>query len=151
MRMQHHVVGRAGDLVKVPGGVSTVDQPQLPQSLNFAGFETHIALSFYFHSYRWAYFWKGILKTSPDENADLCYTASLAVTVGYLAKSKGNADLEYKAARYSSTTINAVQSILNRGSKTNYASILPVITTLGIYNASIHNQSPLPFIAISLL
>jgi len=136
MRMQQHCVGRTGGLIRVPGGFRTLGQPQVPQPLSLAGFEDQIAFSFYFHTYRWAYFWQGILRSSPLENADLCYKASLAVAIGYLGKTKGDTKLESKSIELSSVTVSAVQCTLNRGSKLDFAGLLAVITTLGLYNAS---------------
>merc|ERR1712093_549603 len=54
MRMQQHFVGRGGGLIRAPGGVSTLERPEVPRSLSLAGFEGQIAFSFYFRDYRWA-------------------------------------------------------------------------------------------------
>lgn len=135
MRMQQHFVGRGGGLIRAPGGVSTLERPEVPRSLSLAGFEGQIAFSFYFRDYRWAYFWQGILQTSPVGNTDLSYKASLAVATGYLGKAKKDLDLESKATELSSVAVKAVQFTLDRGLKSDFPGLLAVITALGVYNA----------------
>ena len=137
MRMQHHFVGRTGGVTKARGGVSTLNPPQVPQQLSLVGFEGQIAFSFYFHDYRWAYFWQGILRSIPVGNADLSHKASLAVATGYLGKARRDLNLETKATELSSIAIKAVQLTLNRGSKSDFPGLLAVITALGVYNVSV--------------
>lgn len=140
MRMQQHFVGRGGGLIRAPGGVSTLERPEVPRSLSLAGFEGQIAFSFYFRDYRWAYFWQGILQTSPVGNTDLSYKASLAVATGYLGKAKKDLDLESKATELSSVAVKAVQFTLDRGLKSDFPGLLAVITALGVYNYVVDNK-----------
>merc|ERR1712093_712280 len=140
MRMQQHFVGRGGGLIRAPGGVSTLERPEVPRSLSLAGFEGQIAFSFYFRDYRWAYFWQGILQTSPVGNTDLSYKASLAVATGYLVKAKKDLDLESKATELSSVAVKAVQFTLDRGLKSDFPGLLAVITALGVYNYVVDNK-----------
>ncbi|KAH7325598.1 hypothetical protein B0I35DRAFT_420813 [Stachybotrys elegans] len=132
--MQHHVIGHSGRLVKLPGGANTLGRPQVPQELNLAGFQDHIAFTFYFQRYRWAYFWQGIIRVSPADSSDLHYTASRAVVLGYLAKMNHDRELEMKAVQLSSQAVSGIQNMINNGSIPEQASILSAISAMGVYN-----------------
>jgi predicted deacylase len=102
--------------------------------MSLEGFEDQVAFSFYFHSYRWAYFWRGIIRASPLGNADLCYKASLAAAMGYLANTRQSPGLQMKATELSSHTVAAVHSVISRGSKAEAAGMLNVLAAMGVYN-----------------
>jgi hypothetical protein len=136
--MQHHIIGQSGNLVRVPGGVSTLRTASVPLTLDLDGFQDHVAFSFYFHSYRWAHFWRGIMRATPCDGADLHYVASSAFAIGYLAKVKGDANLAIRAAQLSSRAVTAVQIALSQGTKHEVASMLGTVAAMGVYNVHTH-------------
>jgi hypothetical protein len=121
-------------LVRFPGATNNTGHPQVPQELDLVGFQDHIAFTFYFQRYRWAYFWKGIIQVSPVDSSDLHYTASRAVVLGYLAKMNRDPELAMKAVQLSSQAVVGVQKTIDNGSLAEQAKVLSAISAMGIYN-----------------
>ncbi|KAH8893105.1 hypothetical protein GQ53DRAFT_123107 [Thozetella sp. PMI_491] len=140
LRMQHHVVDQSRGLVRVPGGVSAIAPPIRPQELSLVGFEDQIASSFYFSSYRWAYFWRPIMRLAPEGSADPFFKASSAVTLGYLAKVKHVPELTRKATELSTCAVNWVRRAVSDGSRAETAGMLTAIGALGIYNYAVEQK-----------
>lgn len=132
--MRNNTVDSSGQLVKVPGSISTLTQRHVPQQLSMDGFQDQIAFSHYFHSYRWAYFWRPLMRITADGRNDVMYKASLAVALGYLAKQKDNTELLHQAHCMYSKSVDQVQLTLSRGSKVDSSRIPAIIGALGIYN-----------------
>jgi hypothetical protein len=132
--MQHHIISQGGELTRLPGGVSTLGPPQPPRELSLVGFRDAMAFSFFFHTHRWAFFWRPILRWIPDGSNDPIYKASLAVSLGYMAREKGNPILQQQATELCSGAVNTVQNTLAKGSKSDSARMTRVVAALGIYN-----------------
>lgn len=135
LRVQHHIIDYKGELFKVPGRISIVNPPPLPQYISLIGFQEHIAFSFFFNSYRWAHFWRPLLKSTPGGSSDLIYKASLAVALGYMAKIKKSSELVKQAIELNSYAVNQVREIVTRGSKADLVRMIPIVVgALSIYN-----------------
>ncbi|ORY66202.1 uncharacterized protein BCR38DRAFT_473486 [Pseudomassariella vexata] len=96
LRIQNHVIGTdAGGsqrLVRATGSTSTLKQGP-PSELSLIAFQEQMAFSHFFSTYRWAHFWRPIMKTAePDGGAAVDYTWAVERSLG-LAHNQGVAQI----------------------------------------------------------
>ncbi|PSR84254.1 hypothetical protein BD289DRAFT_368856 [Coniella lustricola] len=117
-----------------------------PPTLNLTAFQEHMAFSYFFSTYGWAYFWKPFLQLAREN--DLAPTAShlcsLALAYGHMGLGHGNTHLKSMGLELYGRSLREVQGLLSKGVsvKQDLARLCVPIIILGMYSVYlrlIHN------------
>jgi hypothetical protein len=109
-----------------------------PPEMNLSAFQEHMAFSYFFATYGWAYFWKPFLHLARD--ADLAPTASrmcsLALAYGHMGTNHADKNLKSTGLELYGQSLREVQSLLTRGTgaRTELAQLCVPIVILGMYS-----------------
>lgn len=111
-----------------------------PSELNLSAFQEHMAFSYFFATYGWAYFWKPFLQLAREN--DLAPTAShtctLALAYGHMGMGHGDKALKSMGLEYYGRSMREVQALLTRGAgaeaRTQLARLCVPIVILGMYS-----------------
>ncbi|KAH8753019.1 hypothetical protein F5883DRAFT_432810 [Diaporthe sp. PMI_573] len=112
-----------------------------PPEMNLSAFQEHMAFSYFFATYGWAYFWKPFLHLARD--ADLAPTASrmcsLALAYGHMGTNHADKNLKSTGLELYGQSLREVQSLLTRGTgaRTELAQLCVPIVILGMYSFAI--------------
>lgn len=113
-----------------------------PPELNLSAFQEHMAFSYFFATYGWAYFWKPFLQLAREN--DLAPTAShmcsLALAYGHMGIGHGDQSLKSNGLEFYVRSLGEVQALLSRGAeaKTELARLCVPIVILGMYSVRSH-------------
>lgn len=140
--------GGYGGGYKILGGTAHEQQQQqqqqarrrleLPSEMNLTAFQEHMAFSYFFATYGWAYFWKPFLHLARE--TDLAPTASrmcsLALAYGHMGTGHADKSLKSMGLELYGRSLREVQSLLTRGpgAKTELAQLCVPIVILGMYS-----------------
>lgn len=120
-----------------------------PPEMNLTAFQEHMAFSYFFATYGWAYFWKPFLHLAKE--TDLAPTASrmcsLALAYGHMGTNHADKTLKSTGLELYGRSLREVQSLLTRGTgaKTELAQLCVPIVILGMYSVRlVHTTSPRP-------
>lgn len=106
--------------------------------MNLSAFQEHMAFSYFFATYGWAYFWKPFLHLARE--TDLAPNASrmcsLALAYGHMGISKGDARLKSTGLELYGKTLREVQSSLSKGveARSELARLCVPVVILGMYS-----------------
>lgn len=106
--------------------------------LNLSAFQEHMAFSYFFATYGWAYFWKPFLQLAREN--DLAPTAShmcsLALAYGHMGIGHGDQNLKSNGLEFYVRSLGEVQALLSRGAeaRTELARLCVPIVILGMYS-----------------
>jgi hypothetical protein len=109
-----------------------------PPEMNLSAFQEHMAFSYFFATYGWAYFWKPFLHLARE--TDLAPTASrmcsLALAYGHMGTNHADKSLKSTGLELYGRSLREVQSLLTRGTgaKTELAQLCVPIVILGMYS-----------------
>lgn len=109
-----------------------------PPEMNLTAFQEHMAFSYFFATYGWAYFWKPFLHLARE--TDLAPTASrmcsLALAYGHMGTNHADKSLKSTGLELYGRSLREVQSLLTRGpgGKTELAQLCVPIVILGMYS-----------------
>lgn len=109
-----------------------------PPELNLSAFQEHLAFSYFFATYGWAYFWKPFLQLAREN--DLAPTAShmcsLALAYGHMGIGHGDTSLKSMGWELYGRSLREVQTLLSRGAeaKAELARLCVPIVILGMYS-----------------
>lgn len=112
-----------------------------PPEMNLTAFQEHMAFSYFFATYGWAYFWKPFLHLARE--TDLAPTASrmcsLALAYGHMGTNHADKTLKSTGLELYGRSLREVQSLLTRGTggKTELAQLCVPIVILGMYSFAI--------------
>ncbi|KAI3395259.1 hypothetical protein diail_1612 [Diaporthe ilicicola] len=113
----------------------------LPSEMNLTAFQEHMAFSYFFATYGWAYFWKPFLHLARE--TDLAPTASrmcsLALAYGHMGTNHADKSLKSMGLELYGRSLREVQALLTRGAgaKTELAQLCVPIVILGMYSFAI--------------
>lgn len=136
--------GAYGGGYKILGGTAHDQQHQArrrldpPPEMNLTAFQEHMAFSYFFATYGWAYFWKPFLSLARE--TDLAPTASrmcsLALAYGHMGTGNSDKSLKSMGLELYGRSLREVQSLLTRGpgAKTELAQLCVPIVILGMYS-----------------
>lgn len=111
-----------------------------PPELNLTAFQEHMAFSYFFATYGWAYFWKPFLQLAREN--DLAPTAShmcsLALAYGHMGIGHADKSLKSMGLELYGKSLREVQTLLTRGAeaKVELARLCVPIVILGMYSVS---------------
>ncbi|KUI64206.1 Transcriptional regulatory protein moc3 [Cytospora mali] len=109
--------------------------------MNLSAFQEHMAFSYFFATYGWAYFWKPFLHLARE--TDLAPNASrmcsLALAYGHMGISKGDKRLKSTGLELYGKTLREVQSSLSKGveARAELARLCVPVVILGMYSFAI--------------
>ncbi|ROW04847.1 hypothetical protein VMCG_04729 [Cytospora schulzeri] len=109
--------------------------------MNLSAFQEHMAFSYFFATYGWAYFWKPFLHLARE--TDLAPNASrmcsLALAYGHMGISKGDKRLKSTGLELYGKTLREVQSSLSKGveARSELARLCVPVVILGMYSFAI--------------
>lgn len=111
--------------------------PSPAPEMNLTAFQEHMAFSYFFATYGWAYFWKPFLHLARE--TDLAPNASrmcsLALAYGHMGISKGDQRLKSTGLELYGKTLREVQSSLSKGVEARELAQLCVpVIILGMYS-----------------
>ncbi|KAJ4419586.1 hypothetical protein N0V82_004889 [Gnomoniopsis sp. IMI 355080] len=112
-----------------------------PPELNLTAFQEHMAFSYFFATYGWAYFWKPFLQLAREN--DLAPTAShmcsLALAYGHMGIGHADKSLRSMGLELYGKSLREVQTLLTRGAeaKVELARLCVPIVILGMYSFAI--------------
>lgn len=90
-----------------------------PPELNLTAFQEHMAFSYFFATYGWAYFWKPFLQLARE--TDLAPTAShmcsLALAYGHMGNGHADKSLKSMGLELYGRSLREVQTLLTRGAE----------------------------------
>lgn len=150
--------GGTGDGYKILGGAAHEHhhrQQQArrrldpPSEMNLTAFQEHMAFSYFFATYGWAYFWKPFLHLARE--TDLAPTASrmcsLALAYGHMGTNHADKSLKSMGLELYGQSLREVQSLLTRGrgAKTQLAQLCVPIVILGMYSVCCWSTHPVPY------
>lgn len=133
-----------GGFYKILGGTAHEQQQQarrrfnLSPEMNLTAFQEHMAFSYFFATYGWAYFWKPFLHLARE--TDLAPTASrmcsLALAYGHMGTGHADKSLKSMGLELYGRSLREVQALLTRGAvaKTELAQLCVPIVILGMYS-----------------
>ncbi|KAK2598809.1 hypothetical protein N8I77_012196 [Diaporthe amygdali] len=136
-----------GGFYKILGGTAHEQQQQarrrfnLSPEMNLTAFQEHMAFSYFFATYGWAYFWKPFLHLARE--TDLAPTASrmcsLALAYGHMGTGHADKSLKSMGLELYGRSLREVQALLTRGAvaKTELAQLCVPIVILGMYSFAI--------------
>ncbi|KAH8675567.1 hypothetical protein BX600DRAFT_535029 [Xylariales sp. PMI_506] len=143
LRMQNHVVmlGPQGNqqLVRVPGGVSTLQGP--PSEMSMDAFQEQMAFTYFFSTYRWGHLWRPLMQTTKKADfTGAAYTPSVALAYGYMGLSQGEEHLRAKSMVLYGQAIREVQSYVDGMSQENLPRLITAVLVLTMYEYVIENK-----------
>lgn len=106
--------------------------------LNLSAFQEHMAFSYFFATYGWAYFWKPFLQLAREN--DLAPTAShmcsLALAYGHMGLGHSDKTLKSMGLELYGRSMREVQTLLSRGAeaRAELARLCVPIVILGMYS-----------------
>ncbi|CAN8101225.1 unnamed protein product [Discula destructiva] len=109
--------------------------------MNLTAFQEHIAFSYFFATYGWAYFWKPFLQLAREN--DLAPTAShmcsLALAYGHMGIGHADKSLKSMGLELYGRSLREVQTLLTRGAeaRVELARLCVPIVILGMYSFAI--------------
>ncbi|KAI7784994.1 hpp family protein [Diaporthe eres] len=142
--------GGSGGGYRILGGTAHEHEQQqqqarrrldMPPEMNLTAFQEHMAFSYFFATYGWAYFWKPFLSLARE--TDLAPTASrmcsLALAYGHMGTGHSDKSLKSMGLELYGKSLREVQSLLTRGpgAKTELAQLCVPIVILGMYSFAI--------------
>lgn len=142
---QHHHLGQRGSS-RTPDRHDQHMHPEEDRAartgpapeMNLSAFQEHMAFSYFFATYGWAYFWKPFLHLARE--TDLAPNASrmcsLALAYGHMGISKGDKRLKSTGLELYGKTLREVQSSLSKGveARTELAQLCVPVVILGMYS-----------------
>lgn len=147
--------GGGGGGYRILGGTAHEQQQQqarrrldMPSEMNLTAFQEHMAFSYFFATYGWAYFWKPFLSLARE--TDLAPTASrmcsLALAYGHMGTGHADKSLKSMGLELYGRSLREVQSLLTRGpgAKTELAQLCVPIVILGMYSVRWSTHPPVP-------
>lgn len=147
--------GAYGGGYKILGGTAHEQQQQqarrrldMPPEMNLTAFQEHMAFSYFFATYGWAYFWKPFLSLARE--TDLAPTASrmcsLALAYGHMGTGHSDKSLKSMGLELYGKSLREVQSLLTRGpgAKTELAQLCVPIVILGMYSVRLLVHTLMP-------
>lgn len=108
--------------------------------MNLTAFQEHMAFSYFFATYGWAYFWKPFLQLAREN--DLAPTAShmcsLALAYGHMGRGHADKNLKSMGLELYGRSLREVQKLLTRGAeaRVELARLCVPIVILGMYSVS---------------
>lgn len=111
--------------------------------MNLSAFQEHMAFSYFFATYGWAYFWKPFLQLAREN--DLAPTAShmcsLALAYGHMGLGHGDTTLKSMGLELYGRSMREVQTLLSRGAeaRAELARLCVPIVILGMYSVCWHD------------
>lgn len=111
-----------------------------PPEMNLTAFQEHMAFSYFFETYGWAYFWKPFLQLARE--TDLAPTAShmcsLALAYGHMGNGHADKSLKSMGLELYGRSLREVQTLLTRGAEARLelARLCVPIVILGMYSVS---------------
>jgi hypothetical protein len=114
--------------------------------MNLSAFQEHMAFSYFFATYGWAYFWKPFLHLARE--TDLAPNASrmcsLALAYGHMGISKGDKRLKSTGLELYGKTLREVQSSLSKGveARSELARLCVPVVILGMYSVCLFHAVP---------
>lgn len=114
--------------------------------MNLTAFQEHMAFSYFFATYGWAYFWKPFLQLAKEETdlapgragAATSHTCSLALVYGHMGLAHGERGLQSTGLELYSRSIREVQTLLTQSqsadAKMELARLCVPIVILGMYS-----------------
>lgn len=130
---------------KQPEGVKPERLGPAPE-MNLSAFQEHMAFSYFFATYGWAYFWKPFLHLARE--TDLAPNASrmcsLALAYGHMGISKGDKRLKSTGLELYGKTLREVQSSLSKGvdARSELARLCVPVVILGMYSVCLFHAVP---------
>lgn len=118
--------------------------------MSLSAFQEHMAFSYFFATYGWAYFWKPFLHLARE--TDLAPNASrmcsLALAYGHMGISKGDKRLKSTGLELYGKTLREVQSSLSKGveAREELAQLCVPVVILGMYSVRSMTLPPPPHI-----
>ncbi|KAL1877924.1 hypothetical protein Daus18300_002277 [Diaporthe australafricana] len=112
-----------------------------PPEMNLTAFQEHMAFSYFFATYGWAYFWKPFLHLARE--TDLAPSASrmcsLALAYGHMGTNHADKSLKSMGLELYGRSLREVQALLTRGAgaKIELAQLCVPIVILGMYSFAI--------------
>lgn len=117
--------------------------------MNLSAFQEHMAFSYFFATYGWAYFWKPFLHLARE--TDLAPNASrmcsLALAYGHMGISQGDKRLKETGLELYGKTLREVQSSLSKGveARSELARLCVPVVILGMYSVCSTPFRPLDY------
>lgn len=111
-----------------------------PPEMDLTAFQEHMAFSYFFATYGWAYFWKPFLQLAREN--DLAPTAShmcsLALAYGHMGNGHADKNLKSMGLELYGRSLREVQTLLTRGAeaRVELARLCVPIVILGMYSVS---------------
>lgn len=106
--------------------------------MNLTAFQEHMAFSYFFATYGWAYFWKPFLQLAHENDfapsaSSLC---SLALAYGHMGIGHGSKSLKSTGLELYGRSLREVQTLLTRGAEAReeLARLCVPIVILGMYS-----------------
>lgn len=109
-----------------------------PPEMNLTAFQEHMAFSYFFATYGWAYFWKPFLQLARENDfapsaSNMC---SLALAYGHMGIGQGSNSLKSTGLELYGRSLREVQTLLTRGAEAReeLARLCVPIVILGMYS-----------------
>lgn len=111
-----------------------------PPELNLTAFQEHMAFSYFFATYGWAYFWKPFLQLARENDLapSASHMCSLALAYGHMGVGHADKSLRSMGLELYGKSLREVQTLLTRGAeaKVELARLCVPIVILGMYSVS---------------
>lgn len=111
-----------------------------PPELNLTAFQEHMAFSYFFATYGWAYFWKPFLQLARENDLapSASHMCSLALAYGHMGLGHADKSLRSMGLELYGKSLREVQTLLTRGAeaKVELARLCVPIVILGMYSVS---------------
>lgn len=111
-----------------------------PPELNLTAFQEHMAFSYFFATYGWAYFWKPFLQLARENDLapSASHMCSLALAYGHMGIGHADKTLTSTGLELYGRSLREVQNLLTRGAeaRVELARLCVPIVILGMYSVS---------------
>lgn len=106
--------------------------------MNLTAFQEHMAFSYFFATYGWAYFWKPFLHLARENDfaPSASHTCSLALAYAHMGIGQGSKTLKSTGLELYGRSLREVQTLLTRGAEAReeLARLCVPIVLLGMYS-----------------
>lgn len=113
-----------------------------PPELNLTAFQEHMAFSYFFATYGWAYFWKPFLLLARENDLapSASHMCSLALAYGHMGMGHADKSLKSMGLELYGRSLREVQTLLTRGAeaRVELARLCVPIVILGMYSVCHH-------------
>ncbi|KAL0941374.1 C6 finger domain-containing protein [Colletotrichum truncatum] len=154
LRMQNLTIGAQPDggksLVRVPTeSTETMILPEIPVELPLTAFRDRMAFTYLLANYRWAPFWKpllriAILEGNEPDAVKFHYMGCLATALAYMGHHVNEPKMISDGYELNGKILHALQSALSAKSKSDIAPWAFTILVLCLYQYAVENKTELP-------